>query len=645
MEGQTKDPTRAKALRRLLQSVIAVALLCGAVWAITQWTRRADKPASSDDPRLASNVPARNVRPDVAYIGDAACARCHPEQAATYRQHPMGRSLAPVADSEDLLPYNSRSHNPFDAAGFRFAVERRGRQLFHKEMRGPQGSPSAISFDSEMQYVIGSGTRAHSYLIDHDGYLFQSAITWYAQKAVWDLSPGFAANPHSDRPVTAECLFCHCNFANAVEGTVNRFRGPLFRGYAIGCERCHGPGALHAEARAGAAPDSEQDTIVNPAHLPPQLRDAVCEQCHLQGEKRVLRRGRQVFDYRPGLPLQAFWSVFVRPSEFTDNHKAVGQVEQLAVSRCSQASRGKLGCNSCHDPHALPTPSDKVDYYRRRCLTCHTETSCAVAPPARRQKNGADDCISCHMPRLPSSDVAHTAMTDHRIRRRSDATTTLTGSSTEERWPQTSENPLHSFYPEKDPRDRGIALVKLAEFQAHDARTRERLAGLALPLLEQAAHSLPADAAAQQARAHALALLGRKDTALAVLEDVLIGSPEHEEAVISAAALAGQLGRTELALQYWERAAAVNPWSARVHYERARLLVLRQQWPEAEQEYRTVLRLQPFHFEAREALVVCLLQRGNKQSARAELDRLLSLNPPNRQQLAVRFQKQVGSMP
>src|SRR5205823_3198677 len=98
------------------------------------------------------------------------------------------------------------------------------------------------------------------------------------------------------------------------EGYANRYESPLFdEGHAIGCERCHGPGALHVRDPGQRDPETGIDyTIVNPKHLKPDLRAAVCEQCHLEGETRIVRRGRDLFDFRPGLPMQAFWSVFVR---------------------------------------------------------------------------------------------------------------------------------------------------------------------------------------------------------------------------------------------------------------------------------------------------------------------------------------------
>src|SRR5262249_40751503 len=151
-------------------------------------------------------------------------------------------------------------------------------------------------------------------------------------------------NQHFERPINSECLSCHSNYADAVENTVNRFREPIFRGYAIGCERCHGPGELHVRLR-----DTDKNwqgeidyTIVHPAKRATvlnrsELREAVCQQCHLQGQTRFLRAGRQTFDYRPGLPMHLFWSVFVQPAESSDL-KAVSQVEQMYASRCFRAS-------------------------------------------------------------------------------------------------------------------------------------------------------------------------------------------------------------------------------------------------------------------------------------------------------------------
>ena len=131
-------------------------------------------------------------------------------------------------------------------------------------------------------------------------------------------------------------------------------------------------------------------TIVNPADLAPALRESVCQQCHLQGWFRFPRAGRDFFDFRPGLPLHRFLAVFVRKESKPDRLELVGQVEQMESSRCFRASGGELGCISCHDPHRLPPPATKAEYYRGRCLECHEQEGlrpaggrAAVAGPGR----------------------------------------------------------------------------------------------------------------------------------------------------------------------------------------------------------------------------------------------------------------------
>src|SRR5262249_30888704 len=151
-----------------------------------------------------------------------------------------------------------------------------------------------------------------------DGFLFESPISWFAQKRKWDLSPGFeVANYHFDRPIRPGCLYCHANSAFAVPASINQYRPPIFDGHSIDCERCHGPGELHV--MRPVATDGEGPTIVNPARLEPSLRNAVCEQCHLIGDHRIVRADQREEDYRPGLPFERFWTVFVQPEEQEEN--------------------------------------------------------------------------------------------------------------------------------------------------------------------------------------------------------------------------------------------------------------------------------------------------------------------------------------
>jgi hypothetical protein len=638
---------------RLVTAVLAfLGCLAFAAWAWWPRPPRLAAPEKATDPRLTFATSFANVRPEVGYVGDAVCARCHQEVARTYRRHPMGRSFAPVSQVAPEERYDRSVHNPFEKFGLQFLVERRGERVLHKESRlDPQGRV-LTALEAEVEYAVGSGTRGRSYLVNRDGYLFQSPISWFSQAGRWDSSPGFRADRHFNRPIEAQCLFCHAGGASPVEDTINRYRiaGPAEKGdrtpqdkgpapffspdmRAIGCERCHGPGELHVAARRkGVAVPDMDDTIVNPRRLEPALREAVCEQCHLEGEARVVRRGRGPFDYRPGLPLHLFWSVFVRRPGLTDHRHAVSQVEQMAGSRCFRASNGKLGCISCHDPHDVPAPAQKAAYYRDRCLVCHGINDCKL-PAVARRKNG-DDCRACHMPRLHSSDIVHTAVTDHRILRH--------GSAEEEPEAAPSvldvgEMPIVYYYQDRvAPHDRevsrdlGLALIQLA--QQHGPAGRP-LGGLALPLLEGAVHRDPGDVAALEARGYTLWLEGRPDEALAGLEAALARAPGREQALDDAAALAVGLKRHGAALTYSRRAALANPWIPSYRLRLAQLLAEGQDWDGALGECQAVLRVDPGNVAARTLLVRCYVRTTRRDRARAEFAALLALEPPDREAL------------
>jgi predicted CXXCH cytochrome family protein len=590
---------------------LGVAVLVALWWFRAPPAAPPPPPAEDDgDPRLTFPTPYRNVRPEVKYVGDAVCAKCHARVAAAYAEHPMSRSLAPVGQMRPVERYDAVARNPFESGGFRFEVARAGDRMTHRESRRDPHGGAPVRLESDVHFAVGSGVRGRTYLTERDGCLFQSPISWYSEKGIWDLTPGLSVTEHFERPARAGCLFCHCNSVEPVAHTLNRYRPPLFRGHGIGCERCHGPGELHAAARGrGEGPAGADETIVNPARLAPELRDAVCAQCHLQGEVRVVRRGREIFDYRPGLPLHLFLSVFTRAPEFADGPSVGGHVEQVQASRCFQGSGGRLGCVSCHDPHAVPAPETKVAHYRGRCLQCHTDGSCSLTPAARRQQNPADSCIDCHMPRAESR-IAHTAVADHRVPRRPEPPR----AAAPPRALRLGEVPLLHFHrAHVDPFDPGVARdlgLALTEVGMKYPAVGRLVGPPALPLLDAAAESRPDDVAAWEARGFLRWQLGRRAEGLEDLRAALARAPEREEALTYAAVLAAALGHDEEAVGYWRRAVAVNPWASQYRARLARLLADRRDWAGALGECEAALRLNPFDDQTRALREECLRESG-----------------------------------
>jgi hypothetical protein len=653
--GQPLDsPAGRRRARAVLAGAVLVVLAGAGLWAARPRRWLGPAPANRpEDPRRTYSGPFQNVHPDVAYVGDEKCAECHLDKALSYREHPMGRSLLPVSQVAGRQRYDAKAHNPFEAFGVLFRVERRGERVVHRQVGRDEEGRAVYEFDMPVHYALGSGTRGYSYLTDHDGCVFQSPVSWYSHKQIWDVSPGFSAERRSGRPVLALCLFCHANRVRPREGSINSYEEPLFEGHAIGCERCHGPGDLHVRERThDMAVEGPADyTIVNPRHLEPELRAGVCEQCHLIGEARVVHRGRGLFDFRPGLPPGAFYSAYVLDRR-SGGQKAVNHVEQMAQSKCFLRSeekpaegKRKLGCTSCHDPHEHVGPAKRVAHYRGRCLECHRSRGCSLPEEARRLEVKDDSCIDCHMPRYPPSDIAHTSATDHRIIR-----------VKEKGEPAAPPRPGHetdivSFYRRgadaNDPdaeRDLGLALVhvlvqRMVQGKDVSADVARRAAGL----LEPAVRTDPDDLEAWEGKAEALALLDRGAEALATYEAVLAKAPRREVYLMGAAMLAQDHGQRAKALAYWRRAAEENPWQPYYRACLARMLAERRAWEEARPHCEAWVRLDPGSIEARVLWVRCLARSGEKARARAEFAKVERLRPSNLPQLRARFAAELRS--
>lgn len=594
----------------------------GTAWGAYAWYRSRSTPPRNPPPLAVRFL---NTQPGVAYVGSQRCGECHPTEAATYAEHPMGRSVSPAQRG---LPAQFQAASSFRAAGLEYTVERRGEAMWHREALPQYDKLPALEIAAEISYALGSGRQGQSFLVNREGRYYQSPISWYVNDRAWHLSPSFEKhNQHFSRTITEECLFCHCNQAHVRADTINHFEPTPLE--AIGCERCHGPGELHAAAHEKGEAGEAERTIVNPRRLMPQLREAVCEQCHLQGEARIVHQGKSLWAYRPGLPLDQFVSVFVPPPTGVGSRKAVSHVEQMHQSRCFQAADGKMGCITCHDPHVLPAPSARVAWYRGRCLQCHTESSCRLSLEERHRQSAADSCIVCHMPRGDSSNIAHTSITDHRIVRQSGRDGGLKDNA------DFRLVRFHSGGWDDDAegrRDLGLALAELGE--RTDAEMGRRLfSRQALLLLTPAVASHPEDLAAGEALGQALWRDKRPREALDVLEQSLHRAPRRELALQTAALVALDQNEPERSIAYWDRFLAVNPYSWQGHAYRGQALALRKQWAEAVVSCAAALRLNPFDPPTRMLHINCLIHNGQKQRADEEFARLLALGPAKPEQI------------
>jgi tetratricopeptide (TPR) repeat protein len=250
------------------------------------------------------------------------------------------------------------------------------------------------------------------------------------------------------------------------------------------------------------------------------------------------------------------------------------------------------------------------------------------------------------MPRT-GSDVNHTAITDHRIPRASvghvsNVPERTAREPTTPAWPQAGQIPLVRFPRDSvDPdnketaRDLGMALMDLAERQPD--RTARQLSGLALPMLQSAVTSAPADPPAWEAMGSAFWFQGRLGEGLAAYENALRQAPERETSLFLAATLALRSKQRAAARGYAERAIQLNPWRWQYHHALATIYSQAEDWREAVRECQEALQLNPAGLATRRVLVTGYLRTGDTAKARTEFEILLSLSQPEQQEALRRW--------
>jgi hypothetical protein len=291
----------------------------------------------------AQSAPVNN------YIDPRICASCHSQIAQNYLQTGMGRSLfrpAPVNTIEDYTRNNESYHSLSDT---HYSMILREGAYYQRRWQIGFGGTEINVEESKIDYVLGSGNHARSYLHrTARGTLIELPLGWYSEKGgYWGMSPGFdSRHPATRRLVSYECIFCHNGYPRIPAGHDTPGSEPVFSGdlpQGIDCQRCHGPGSAHVRAvqTAGSHRDQIRASIVNPGRLSPKLRMDLCLQCHLEPTSTAIpslirRFNRGPFSFLAGEPLEAFKLSFDHAKGSGHDDKFIGrraEKRQSAIPR------------------------------------------------------------------------------------------------------------------------------------------------------------------------------------------------------------------------------------------------------------------------------------------------------------------------
>lgn len=422
---------------------------------------------------------------------------------------------------------------------------------------------NGFSAEYPIRYQVGGGMGS-TFLIQVGNYLFESPLSWYNGYG-WDVSPGYASKPvlEFDRAVAKECIDCHATGARFDDPDGRHLVSTSLR--PITCERCHGPSAEHVQ-------HPTTSNIRNPGKLSGRVRDSICEQCHLEGAHRILNPGKDWTDYHPGGVAETVFATYVLLGNDKPEVPLASEVEQLAESRCAQASQGKLWCGTCHNPHRAPRPRQLE--IREVCSSCHQKLSPKVHPV------GLKECTSCHMPTTTKVTISHASHTDHRILR----------------------------YPGAAPES--VQTQKLVAWREPPEEFRQRDLGLAeLMLSPEENEALWRDGARLLVSLNHGELNTDRDV-VSALEDYYF-----------------RTGDTAKAVEFGGRSVQLNPASATAALTYARVLQSAGEASEAEAEFLRAIELDPSLKEAYGRLAMDYAEHQRPQDAANILDRYLHWNP------------------
>jgi hypothetical protein len=374
-----------------MKKINVVAIICALLFCVSyfQCTNK-----QSDDPRG-----------DV-YAGTAACIKCHNNLYSSYLHTAHYMASAPANVTTVHGSFEKKS-NVFDFdASQKIIMEKRDSGLFQTYYLNGK-----IKKSHRFDIVLG-GVKGESYLFWNGNGLNQLPVSYYTKLNKWLLSPRFVPGyVNFDRVITSRCLECHASYIGDLPGqtqqlnTAEQFdKNSLV--YSVDCERCHGPGARHADFQTNNPEVKTAKFITRFSSLPRARRMDLCAVCHSGNKSAMLK---PTFGFKPGDTLSNFKLPELSNATDTSRLDVHGnQVQLLESSKCFIKS--KMDCATCHDTHQ--NQRGNTILFTQKCLGCHSESGhnyCKMASTLDA-KLIKTNCIQCHMPALTSNAIISTTV-------------------------------------------------------------------------------------------------------------------------------------------------------------------------------------------------------------------------------------------
>lgn len=366
-------------------------------------------------PAMAADYPDKkqaDIAKNGAYVGSDSCVSCHGDIHANWEKtrHTQKARKGPAMGKEFSSSVYKWVQRDWDKLDSHMILDQKDKTTNYVTVRKYKLE--------EVGYVIGQ-IRKQRYAVYYDGspmeaYLQSTkdgGISWTIDKSQKVQYPGnkeragwkfltlemkpkdgeFNKNSYGEFYSWQErCIGCHATGfdvkawtkakADFVAGKRADLKDIFVADTRVGCESCHGPGAVHAK-------DPSKGNIINPTKITDvEARKMVCEQCHTRAAKNLHHKGaNDLRGYRLG-DKYSDHAEYTRPAWGKGNrqtsidgkgrrdHQMDMDMRLSATIKGPGSVHAKMACFDCHDSHNIGTgKASKVLKLSAKdtCAKCH----------------------------------------------------------------------------------------------------------------------------------------------------------------------------------------------------------------------------------------------------------------------------------